>query len=92
MSALQCGAMLDPMRSYVLHHRHEPSECGPVFASFRGHESPLRHRATLGGCAFGGHAIWWVVEAACEADAFGLLPFYVAQRTIATRVAEIEIP
>ena len=63
-----------------------------MFASFRGHESPLRHRATLASCGSGGHAIWWSVEAASEAAALGLLPFYVAQRATATRVGEVEIP
>jgi hypothetical protein len=80
------------MPRFLLHHRHEPQECGVVFASFRGHESPLRHRATLASCNSGGHAIWWFVEAASEDRALGLLPFYVAQRAIATRVGEVEIP
>ena len=80
------------MSRYLLHHRHEPHECGVVFASFRGHESPLRHQATLGSCRSGGHAIWWTVEAASEDDALALLPFYVAERTTATTVGEIEIP
>jgi hypothetical protein len=31
------------MPGYLLHHRHLPRECGAVFASFTGHESPLRH-------------------------------------------------
>ena len=80
------------MNRYLLQHRHEAAECGVVFASFKGHESPLRHRATLASCRSGGHAIWWTVEAASEADALGLLPFYVAERTTATRVQEVEIP
>jgi hypothetical protein len=80
------------MPRYLLHHRHEPSECGVVFASFKGHESPLRHRATLASCRSGGHAIWWTVEAASEAEALRLLPFYVAERATATRVQEVEIP
>lgn len=63
-----------------------------VFASFRGHPSPLRHRRTLGSCRSGGHAIWWTVEAATEEDALGLLPYYVAERTSATSVSEVEIP
>ncbi len=63
-----------------------------VFASWRGHESPLRHRMTLASCAFGGHAIWWDVEAASEAEALGLLPLYVADRTTAISVSEVEIP
>jgi hypothetical protein len=63
-----------------------------VFAAFKGHESPLRHQATLASCAFGGHAIWWSVEAASEAEALGRLPFYVAERATVTRVGEVEIP
>lgn len=80
------------MSSYVLQHHHEPRECGVVFASFKGHKSPLRHRPTLASCRSGGHAIWWTVEAADEAQALGLLPFYVAQRTTATSVSEVDIP
>jgi hypothetical protein len=80
------------MSHYVLQHRHEPHECGAVFASFKGHESPLRHRATLASCRSGGHAIWWTVDAASEADALGQLPCYVAERTTATQVSEVEIP
>ena len=34
------------MARYLLHHRHEPEECGVVFASFKGHHSPLRHQTT----------------------------------------------
>jgi hypothetical protein len=78
--------------SYLLHHRHEPHECGVVFAAFRGHQSPLRHRVTLASCRSGGHAIWWTVAADSESDALALLPFYVAERTKATRVSEVEIP
>jgi hypothetical protein len=77
---------------YLLHHRHQPRECGVVFASFRGHESPLRHRATVASCRSGGHEIWWTVEAASEDDAMRLLPAYVADRTTVARVSEVEIP
>jgi hypothetical protein len=80
------------MSRYLLHHRHEPHECGVVFASFRGHKSPLRRQVTLGSCRSGGHAIWWTVEAVSEADALALLPFFVAERTTATTVGEVEIP
>jgi hypothetical protein len=80
------------MSCYLLHHRHAPDECGVVFAAFRGHQSPLRHRATLGSCRSGGHAIWWTVQADSENDALALLPFYVAERTTATRVSEVDIP
>jgi hypothetical protein len=80
------------MFRYLLHHRHEQSECGVTFASFKGHDSPLRHRTALTSCVAGGHNIWWTVDAASEADALALLPSYVARRTTATRVSEVEIP
>ena len=80
------------MHRYLLYHRHEPHECGVVFTSFRGHRSPLRHQPTLASCRSGGHAIWWAVEAPTEADALALLPTYVAERTTATSVSEVEIP
>jgi hypothetical protein len=80
------------MARYLLQHRHEPQECGVVFASFKGHQSPLRHQATVASCRSGGHTIWWTVDADSEADALGLLPRYVAERTTVTRVSEVEIP
>jgi hypothetical protein len=80
------------MPHYLLQHCHQPRECGVVFASFKGHQSPLRQRATLASCRSGGHAIWWTVEAESEEDALRLLPFYVAARTTATPVSEVEIP
>jgi hypothetical protein len=80
------------MPRYLLHHRHESQECGVVFASFKGHKSPLRHRSTLASCRSGGHAIWWTVETLTEEDALRMLPSYVAARTTATCVSEVEIP
>jgi hypothetical protein len=80
------------MAHYLLHHHHEPHECGVVFASFKGHESSLRHRPTVASCHSGGHAIWWTVESATAEDALRLLPSYVADRTTATPVSEVDIP
>jgi hypothetical protein len=80
------------MSRYLLEHRHEPQECGVVFAAFKGHGSPLRHRPTLASCRSGGHAIWWTVDADTEAEALELLPRYVAERTSVSRVSEVEIP
>jgi hypothetical protein len=77
---------------FLLHHHHEARDCGVVFASFQGHDSPLRHQATLASCRCGGHAIWWTVEAASEAEALALLPFYVAERTTAAQVSDVDIP
>lgn len=80
------------MARYLLHHRHEPHDCGVVFASFKGHQSSLRHQPTLASCRSGEHAIWWTVEADTEEDALRLLPAFVAKRTIVARVSEVEIP
>jgi hypothetical protein len=80
------------MARYLLHHHHEPHECGVVFASFKGHHSPLRHQTTLASCRSGGHAIWWTVESPTAEDALRLLPAYVAERTTAANVCEVEIP
>ncbi len=80
------------MSRYLLQHHHQPRECGVVFASFKGHESPLRRRSTLASCRSGGHSIWWTVEAEDEAEALRLLPRYVAERTTVSSVTDVEIP
>lgn len=84
--------MLRGMSCYLLQHRHEPQECGVVFASFKGHESPLRHRVTVASCRSGGHTIWWTVDATTREEALRLLPDYVAERTTVARVSEVKIP
>lgn len=75
----------------MLHHRHDPPECGVVFASFKAFESPLRDVAAVASCCFGGHEIWWQVEAGTEDEALGFLPEYVAERSQASRVVDVEI-
>ncbi|HXV32518.1 MAG TPA: hypothetical protein VD769_00810 [Gaiellaceae bacterium] len=80
------------MPRFLLHHRHEPNECGAVYAAWKGFDSPLRHGATLASCLQGGHAIWWEVEASDGSGALALLPPYVATRTAALAVSEVEIP
>jgi hypothetical protein len=80
------------MPCFLLHHRHEPDECGVAFAAFKGHESPLRRRRTIASCLTGGHSIWWTVRAESAADALAQLPFFVATRTSVTRVGEVDIP
>jgi hypothetical protein len=81
------------MPRFLIHqHPHAPPECAVVFAASRGDDSPLRHRATLASCGFGGHAIWWAVDAATATDALALFPFNLDERTRATRVAEVGIP
>jgi hypothetical protein len=80
------------MSRYLLQHRHTPDECGVVFASFKGHDSSLRHQLTLASCRSGGHEVWWTVDAPSEDDALRLLPAYVAERTTVARVSEVQIP
>jgi hypothetical protein len=80
------------MPRYLLHHHHEPDECGATFASFRGFDSPLRHRAALTSCLFGGHSIWWTVDAPSAEGARKLLPFFVAERVTVTPITEVSIP
>jgi hypothetical protein len=80
------------MPHYVLHHRHEPAECSIAFAAWQGFESPLRHRLALCSCLAGDHAVWWRATALDAASALRLLPPYVAQRTTAIAVREVEIP
>ena len=86
------GKHVECMPRYLLHHHHVARECGVVFAAFKGHESPLRRQETLASCRSGGHAIWWTVEADSESAALALLPFYVAERTVASRVNMVDIP
>jgi hypothetical protein len=80
------------MSRYLLRHHHTPAECGIVFTSFKGHQSPLRHQLTLTSCRSGGHEVWWTVDAASELEALRLLPRYIAVRTTVTRVSQVEIP
>ena len=80
------------MSRYLLQHHHAPDECGVVFASFKGHRSPLRHQMTLTSCRSGGHEVWWTVDATSELEALRLLPQYIADRTTVTRVSQVEIP
>jgi hypothetical protein len=80
------------MPVFLLHHRHEPSECATVFAAWQGFESPLRHRWAPSTCLLGGHAIWWRVEAESPANVLRLLPEFVAARTVPIEVRDVEIP
>jgi hypothetical protein len=80
------------MPQFLIEHRHEARECGVVFAAFRGHDSPLRHRETVGSCRYGVHAIWWCVEASGEREALDLLPPFVATRAVVTRIGAVDIP
>jgi hypothetical protein len=84
--------MLGDVPRYLLEHSHTAAECGTVFAAFNAFDSPLRGRETTASCFYGGHRIWWEVEADGDAEALGRLPGYVAERTTASRVRSVEIP
>ena len=92
MSAGRRGARLDVMSRYLLHHRHEPHECGVVFAAFKGHDSPLRHQPTLASCAPAGTRSGGPSMPQPRRKRSRCCPFYVAERTTATSVSEVEIP
>ena len=80
------------MARFLLSHRHDARECGSAFAAWHGYESPLRRRSTVGTCHSGGHALWWQVEASSRAHALAQLPPFLAERTEALEVREVEIP
>ena len=80
------------IRTFLLHHRHSPTECRATFAAWKGFDTPLRQASTLGSCLQGGHELFWRVEAADAAAALAQLPPYVASRTEAIEVTEVAIP
>ena len=80
------------MATFLLHHRHTASECASAFASWNGFKSPLRRSVAHSTCLVGGHAVWWVVDAADDDSALRLLPAFVARRASATEVRRVRIP
>jgi hypothetical protein len=80
------------MAAFLLQHQHEPHECAAAFAAWQGFDSPLRHGAVPSSCLVGGHGLWWRVEASDHAGALALLPRFVAERTTAIQVREVQIP
>jgi len=80
------------MPVYCLHHQHEPGECAAAFAAWNGFDSPLRHQPAMSTCLTGSHAVWWRAHAEDAERALALLPPYVAGRTTALEVREIETP
>ena len=76
---------------FVLHHRHAAEECGAAYASFKGGKpfsaSRLRSPpAATAGTRCGGPS------RPHEAEALRLPPYFVVERTTATKVAQIDIP
>ena len=85
-------ARLVHVPSFLLHHEHRPGDCPAAFAAWQGFDSPLRRRPAPSTCLAGGHAIWWLVEAADGEHALSLLPSYVAERTRQIEVRTVQIP
>ena len=80
------------MAGFLLHHDHDPAECGIAFAAWRGFASPLRRRATVGTCDRGGHELWWLVDAPSAGAALAQLPPWLAARTRVVEVTDVPIP
>ncbi len=80
------------MARYLLHHRHEPRQCGVAYAAFKGDCSPLRHKPAVSSCVSGGHELWWLVDADSADDALAQLPHFLASRTSVTLTTEVPIP
>jgi hypothetical protein len=80
------------MPRFLLHHRHRPADCAVAFAAWRGFDSPLRGTAVLASCVAGGHLVCWQVDADGPEAALEMLPPYVARRTEAIEVREVQLP
>ena len=80
------------MPHFLLHHQHAERECDAAFAAWGGYQSPLRRSFAASSCLSGGHGVWWRVEARDAVAALALLPPYVAGRTRAIAVRDVQIP
>ena len=85
------------MPVYLLHHRHDPSECAAAYAAWRGFDSPLRHHSALASCPSDNgdgreHLLMWTVDAEGPEQALALLPPWLAERAEVRRVGEVSIP
>jgi hypothetical protein len=84
------------MPRFMLEHTHAREECRIAFAAWRGFDSPLRHRLAPASCGVTGnggpHRLWWTVEAPDEQAALAHLPEWVAERTTAAVISDVEIP
>jgi hypothetical protein len=78
--------------SFILEHRHAPSECRVAFAAWRGFDSPLREQPVAASCAGGGHRLIWTVQAESRVTALAQLPPWVAERTDVEQVSEVGLP
>jgi hypothetical protein len=80
------------MPDFRLCHHHTPDECEAAVVAWRGFASRLRGLPATASCAFGGHHVWWDVEAPDREAALSLLPGFVAHRTEVVRVTRLDVP
>lgn len=80
------------MPTYLLTHRHEPSDCRTAYAAWKGFDSPLRRRQAFASCARGDHRMFWLVQANDPAGALAQLPAWLAGRTEVSEVSQVAIP
>jgi hypothetical protein len=78
--------------TFLVRHRHEAADCRFAYASWKGVDSPLRHRPAMSSCAKGGHELWWTLEAPDAPAALAQLPAFIAERSDATEVSDVRIP
>ena len=92
MAGGRLGPNMEAVKTFLLDHTHEPSQCEAAFAAWAGVRSELRGSTALAGCAHGEHRVIWRVEAADAQAALGLLPEFIAARTDVVPVRETVIP
>jgi hypothetical protein len=56
------------------------------------HHSHEPHGTAVASCLAGGHEMWWVVGAGSPDDALAQLPHFVATRSTAAPITEVQIP
>ena len=61
----------DVVKRFLLYHRHAPGDCAAAFAAWNGFPSDLRGTDAFSTCAYGGHEIWWLLDAADARGALG---------------------
>jgi hypothetical protein len=80
------------MPTFLLRHRHAPSQCSIAAAAWRGFDSPLRHQRAFSSCLYGGHRLFWIAAARDAEAALALVPPFVAERTRVEEVRELVLP
>jgi hypothetical protein len=90
------------MRTFMLIHRHRPTECRVAYAAWRTFDTPLRGQIAQSTCGRSRpgvlddnavteelHELWCTVRAADPAAALAQLPPFIAERTDVREVSEV---